>query len=459
MKIKFYEEFEEIVKRYNIDKNDICIIGSCVLANADLRQNNDFDFAITPKAREKLLDRYGQELKVLPTGTICFTDEVQILQNRYAKVGISDEKLFENYVEKYKEYKIAKIEVEIAQKIKRYVKKDEIDLKELGYSKLLEELDWNEIKCIVCHESIERKSAPIRKKSFMTRLKKKIKEIIFPTKVDEKKINVGMIESMFSSDLLCRCYKNGRRDILLFVLYLTGKLDEDEKKELEDKYNLNFTKLEKVVKEYETNLSHLMIDVNEHGEIIEDGYRAAFLLTQNNKVMINRCSNVENKMFKYKIERKSIEEKIEELLIDEGNYTCGIIWGAAYDQFDLIETDIALKYRIVRSFNLMIDDLDSFIFDIYSIDNVDLWKIKLKQGALKGKNCVRVVLFEIDEPNYRKNERTGYWLSDSGVNLKRFIREKYKRFISDYVPDIIFHTGDNCEVNKELVRIIKGYWK
>lgn len=69
--IRFGEEFEKLVLEYEIEHEDICIVGSGVLTEEGFRENHDFDFAVTKKAREKLLSVYGDEFNVLPTGTIC----------------------------------------------------------------------------------------------------------------------------------------------------------------------------------------------------------------------------------------------------------------------------------------------------------------------------------------------------------------------------------------------------
>lgn len=116
--IRFWEDFEELVLEYEIERKDICIVGSGVLTAEGFRENHDFDFAVTEKAREKLLRVYGDKLNVLPTGTICFTDDIQILQNRYGEVGVDDKLLFtEKYSRSYEnEYRIAIREVELAKK-------------------------------------------------------------------------------------------------------------------------------------------------------------------------------------------------------------------------------------------------------------------------------------------------------------------------------------------------------
>lgn len=129
MKIKYIDELEQVLKKFEINKNEICIIGSSVLAHYGIRENHDVDFALHPVSRVKLLERYTEQIELLSSGTINFSKNVQSLQGRYKKIGLLDEELFDDTYSLHVEgYRVAKIEVEIAQKIERNLKKDRGDL-------------------------------------------------------------------------------------------------------------------------------------------------------------------------------------------------------------------------------------------------------------------------------------------------------------------------------------------
>ena len=133
MKIQFLEELECVIKRNEISKNEICIIGSSVLAFYGIRENHDLDFVLFPKARTRILEKCADQIEVLPSGTINFSENVQALQKRYAKIGLLDEELFDDtYTVHMEGYRVAKIEVEIAQKIERNFEKDRKDLAKIG---------------------------------------------------------------------------------------------------------------------------------------------------------------------------------------------------------------------------------------------------------------------------------------------------------------------------------------
>lgn len=133
MKTKFFDELEYVIHKYGLSKSEICIIGSSVLALYGIRENNDLDFALYPTARVRILERYNGQIEVLPSGTINFSENVQSIWGRYTKIGVLDEELFDDtYTVSVDGYRVAKIEVEMAQKMERNLEKDRRDLKKLG---------------------------------------------------------------------------------------------------------------------------------------------------------------------------------------------------------------------------------------------------------------------------------------------------------------------------------------
>lgn len=340
--IRFFEEFEKLIWEYEIGRENICLIGSGVLTEEGFRENHDFDFAITTEARTKLLSKYGDKLNVLPSGTICFNEDIQILQNRYGELGIDDNMLFtKEYSVPYgKGLHIAKLEVEIAKKITRFVAKDEIDLSAIGNSEKLELIDWKQVLNLVCSRKNSNNA-----KGFCEQTKSIVKSF------------------------LRRCKSN---------------------------------------------------------------YKNLF---KNNK--------------RTKVYMKSYKEV----------FFCAILWGTVLQYFDVIEADIAKHHRIVKSSTIdHLSNIEQFVYDIYSIDNIDKWKIKLKQAYLSEITpSIRVVLFEINNPNFRVSERTGEFLSDEGAKLKNKIRNKYSKKLDKYIYDVIIHTSDNYDISLKMVEVIKRY--
>ena len=57
MKINHLEELFNTLHRHSIDPNDVCIVGSAVMAALGLRENNDIDIIISTSHRKKLSDK------------------------------------------------------------------------------------------------------------------------------------------------------------------------------------------------------------------------------------------------------------------------------------------------------------------------------------------------------------------------------------------------------------------
>lgn len=139
MGTRFLDELEYVMNKYGLAQDEICIVGSSILAHYGIRENHDLDFALAPKARKRILERYSEQIEVLPSGTINFSANIQSLLGRYKKIGLLDEELFDDtYATDMDGYRVAKIEVEIAQKMERNYEKDRRDLEKIGndYSRI-----------------------------------------------------------------------------------------------------------------------------------------------------------------------------------------------------------------------------------------------------------------------------------------------------------------------------------
>lgn len=54
MIVNYLEELSLTLERFDLSKDDICIVGSAVLAVYDVRENNDIDIIISPEQRYKV---------------------------------------------------------------------------------------------------------------------------------------------------------------------------------------------------------------------------------------------------------------------------------------------------------------------------------------------------------------------------------------------------------------------
>ena len=54
LEVKYLKELDNLLKKNNILKSDICIVGSAVMAAYNLRENKDLDIIVLHEVREKI---------------------------------------------------------------------------------------------------------------------------------------------------------------------------------------------------------------------------------------------------------------------------------------------------------------------------------------------------------------------------------------------------------------------
>lgn len=133
MQISKWKELEYILHKFEIEKNQICIVGSSILSVYGIRENRDIDLVLHPRIRERIVEKYLHEVTILPSGTINFSENVQAAKERYGKIGVTDEKVFDGcYTIIHNGFRMARLELELANKIVRNREKDRNDLQKIG---------------------------------------------------------------------------------------------------------------------------------------------------------------------------------------------------------------------------------------------------------------------------------------------------------------------------------------
>ncbi len=151
--MKYLDKLCNICKQYNISKEDVCIVGSSVLAEIVGRDSNDIDAILKNAVRERLIVSNGKELNILKSGTIDFQD-VQFSRNRYKAIGLDDENIFNSkYMDSYEGFRIIKVEIEVAKKIVRDAPKDRLDVIRFCNSEYNYRADWALIYELVSYKA------------------------------------------------------------------------------------------------------------------------------------------------------------------------------------------------------------------------------------------------------------------------------------------------------------------
>lgn len=135
-KVAHLEELEKWLSENDIQKQDVCLIGSCALAARGVRENHDLEFTLRPK----VLKSHGLSRKVF-----CMiyyekiTDDLELWRNQLLRVGISDKRIFnEKLFDDINGYNILFLDIEKLYKSSLGRDKDFADIVKIEMSDFLQ---------------------------------------------------------------------------------------------------------------------------------------------------------------------------------------------------------------------------------------------------------------------------------------------------------------------------------
>ena len=139
----------------------------------------------------------------------------------------------------------------------------------------------------------------------------------------------------------------------------------------------------------------------------------------------------------------------------------GFIWSPGKKFVNEILEYINKDFPVLHYYEFRFNDEELFeksILEIYTTDDIDPIKVK----NIKIKNMINHGLsyvyfkFYIKDENYRKKSLTNNNISQTVESLKRYIRNKYKDNIQNYVHDILIHIADNNVQTNQIDHIINN---
>ena len=136
---------------------------------------------------------------------------------------------------------------------------------------------------------------------------------------------------------------------------------------------------------------------------------------------------------------KSILEQVNK------EFSC-IIWAPAQKVVEEIISDLKVYGNVdsVTSRSFTQGEYDNIVRIVYSIDDIEKWKIEKKIEHMHGyEPIVTCVDISFIDPAFRQKSSTGLLISGMAERVKKAIRGKYKDQIENYFFDIILHIGDN----------------
>lgn len=139
------------------------------------------------------------------------------------------------------------------------------------------------------------------------------------------------------------------------------------------------------------------------------------------------------------------------------NYAC-ILWNSVSNKFDEITKELKWKCEVLdyKDFVFKEETYKRLVKGIYSIDDIEDWKVDKKIEAMKERENynIRVISFQLDVPHYRIKKISKKFISRECENIKKIIRSRYKDEISNYIHDIIIHIADNYEQSDFIFNLL-----
>ncbi len=476
--ISYIEKLDKIIKEYKIKKENICIVGSSVLAYYDLRDNKDIDIVIKKEDRLRLFNTLH---------TFQIDDNIELVQFGWIPNNkITDDILIENdkyhFLDPITGYKIAKLELVLAKKelLKRGKDLEDITLIK-NYFK------YNNFSKDIYEES-KRKNYFLQKiKNKLRPYYKKIKELEWSSCISKDMLIMQHTDKLFAYQ-----YKNNkfnRYDIVVrylaieeffgknnigFNLYKKmqekrGFIKRVDHKNKED----SLERFKKLIKNIEKNGfdEYSFIPVDKNQAIMDGSHRVSLALFFDIKLLPIK---IYRKKFEvdYSIDwfRKNdfsdeeiniIKRKKEKIFREKGIYFQVILWPPVDKYFDEIEEDIKKHYNVLKSYDINFPNRNSFknfVFEIYESDDIEKWKIEKKlKGFENHKLNVKIIEIEIINPKFRKKDLNNHDISQEVEKIKKYYRNKYKNKIDNYFYDIIMHIGDNYSHTREIAKVLEKY--
>jgi len=133
------------------------------------------------------------------------------------------------------------------------------------------------------------------------------------------------------------------------------------------------------------------------------------------------------------------------------------LWPPAKPWFDEISQELSKHStkKWEKTINLG-KTLPDFIRKMYSMDDIQKWKIELKINAMQNSSpTVRIIAMEFPDDTFRIKKDVTSYQSNTAILLKKFIRKKFGMKVPNYFYDIIIHIGDNHKHNRKTYELLK----
>ena len=484
-------ELVDALKKLGISEDDYCIVGGATLAKLGIRENNDIDLVIKKEIRTML---------GFPNGVVNIGDGVEIVTEGWASIiGISDDEIIGNntFSEKIGGHRHSKLELLFCLNLYRDRKKDERD-NTLILSKISGELnwDWDIVRRVLFEQNGSPRPLPIRELRLLPGIIQNAK--IAASRAIRRFSGKGLDGKTAPSVIFGRegkipmkyiigyQYESGEftRDDIFFRKIVADEIIQDSDSEILEDYTRmqeiriredTIGKFRELIDSFERNgfSEEMPLELNYHGRLgLGTGaHRVAASMAMGIDEIPIKFSRTKER-YSYKIDwfednefssdliQKILKEK-ESFFSTRGLITPVIIWPPASHLVEEIGEKLESLCRIIGLSKLTFDgfsDFEEFTKSIYSVDDVDDWKVLFKLSRFsKFKPEIYIFTCDLNPHEYRAKGSTNSPICSKVEKVKRTLRDKFRGSIDDYTYDVICHIGDNFEHNAEISKIISKY--
>ncbi len=469
-------ELEQFLDDEQIDRNNICIVGSMSLSVRNIREHHDVDIMVGK-------DDYDQ------LSSARFPSNISLSYERYKPIGIttSDVLYDERYHDVVDGFKIIRPEVTLSYKKYRNRPKDVDDVKLMEkYRKTATEWDEQLYQSISSGSSASLISrgieslrndgivvTGIKTAGFLERKYQKISVVrsFFPSR-EIKLITKRLMadnKPVSSAVILINQYQCGEfRAMDLVTRY---QLLEEEQRESTSEFvergfiqPKDLSELKELKNKQSDEVAKLPVRVNQKYQILNQNVFAAKI-----------WHGIDNHQLSVELQRKHSRttdlittqdlppQKIQELncsridlLENVGVLFYAILWPPSKKYHDEIQQSLGAKpgITIQNSVEANITDVYSFVHDVYDAQQHHTSDSKINEKIELIKqfgDCVRVLTLELQRPRIRD----GISLEMEGI--KNDVRQKFVPKLSQELYYSILHVTDNYKDNKKTNKVIQKY--
>lgn len=490
------------MSRLGLSKGDYIFVGSTVLGALGLRSPGDIDIALHSAAYKRvLLDKDVKKGVIKLSGTINLSSDCQVLRDRYNDIRLTDDEIFADSELSFDAlgYRFARPELEMAKKVSRNYDKDMIDVDLLiDFAVANNSYKWNwdylayarprsrkELikkglsKCFrhPLHVYRRAKLLLVARFSRGLRVRRSLRDL--PTQsldigvLVQKQMKMGFFERY---DVLMRkrvvdklSNQSKILESLDADLPVLKDYDKMQKARVSRNTRFRFLRLIDGISRDGYDPARFPVELNKSGEIFDGSHRTACALSFNVKFMpvkINKFLSVKPQYGRNWFENKFEDHVLNELDAMEKDVLLGtgaafslILWPPALAMLDEVVEFLQTRVRLLEiDSNVELTDLDKFVRELYRRDGIADWKVARKIEFFQSyKASLAVVSFSVGTEDYKYNGSTGTYLSASVAALKGSIRSMLCHRVPDYFSDVVCHSGDNPQMNREIRELIEVY--